>query len=121
MFRKVVNPPSEATNPDEWRDFFKEALEANVVVCTCAIDNDLLVKTMAYRRECEQQMINLLDPTEPADDLNVSKIAAKIERDRSIFGRVLAIFVKGIPELYARLVALNCKFLDSIETNLYPI
>lgn len=46
----INNPPSDATDPAEWREYFKVAFDAHVTGCTVAVDNDILVKTLVERR-----------------------------------------------------------------------
>ncbi|KAL3940561.1 MAG: hypothetical protein SGBAC_004917 [Bacillariaceae sp.] len=106
---QVENPPDSATDPDEWHRFFKENLGAHATVCTCAVENDLLLHTLVERRECLRNIELLLEPGESNDELNIARTAALIERDRSSFAKVLALVVKGIPEYYARMIALSAK------------
>ncbi|KAL3924948.1 MAG: hypothetical protein SGARI_005934 [Bacillariaceae sp.] len=41
--------------------------------------------------------------------LDLAKVAAEEERSRGFWGKVLAMFVSGVPEHFARIVALNAK------------
>lgn len=57
-------------------------------------------------------------------DLKLAYLAAKGERERNWFGRVLSLVVPGIPEFYARYVALSAKVqglaqLDFPVTNVF--
>ena len=99
-----------AKDPDEWHRFFKENFGARVTVCTCAVENDLLLHTLVERRECLRNIELLLEPGESNDELNIARKAALIERDRSFFARMLALVSKGIPEYYARMVSLSGKY-----------
>lgn len=48
---KVKNPPGDAKNPDDWRDFFEAFAEDNqVTAVTVALDNDDLIKALSTRR-----------------------------------------------------------------------
>jgi hypothetical protein len=105
----ITNPPDDAKNPEEWRRFFKDKLGATVTVCTCALDNDLLVRTLQERREKFQMLKNMLKPGTSTNLLHIAKLAAKEERSRSAIGRWMASFSAGIPELFARIVTLNSK------------
>lgn len=58
----VENPPHDATNPQEWHDFFKEKFGAHVTACTVAVDNDLLIRTLVTRRELLRKIELLVDP-----------------------------------------------------------
>lgn len=93
-------------------------------VCTCAVDNDLLVRTLVERREILRTIENSLSPGESMSNLKLAYLAAKTERERSAIGRFLAYFIPGIPEWYARFVALNAKVqglaqLDFPVTNVF--
>lgn len=100
-----------ANNPDEWHNFFKFKFDVNPVVVTCSLDNDLLIRTLVERRECFRKIELLVDANESVDDANLAKMAAQIERERSPIEDFKASLYPGIPELYARLVALNGKVL----------
>jgi hypothetical protein len=76
------------------------------------------------RRELLRMIENLLEPGTPTNILNLAKIAAEEERQRKGLKRLLAIVSPGIPELFARVVALNAKVqglsqLDYPCTNLF--
>ena len=43
------------------------------------------------------------------DMLDLARVAAETERRRSFIERLLALFAPGIPEHFARIVALNAK------------
>lgn len=90
----------DATNPKEWHNYFKEKFGAHVTVCTCGIENDLLLKTLIERRSCLRHIELLLETGESNDELNIARMAASIERDRSFFGKLFALFSKGIPEYF---------------------
>jgi hypothetical protein len=46
----VSNPPADAVNPDEWRDFFDTFSDKGVTLCTVALDNELLLTKLVARR-----------------------------------------------------------------------
>jgi len=48
---QITNPPSDATNPDEWKSFFQQS-GANVVGVTITLDNQELERALVQRREC---------------------------------------------------------------------
>jgi len=54
----VLNPPPDAKNPDEWRDFFEQfAQEKSQVTCiTVALDNEALIQVLATRRVYENYL-----------------------------------------------------------------
>jgi hypothetical protein len=93
-------------------------------VCTVAVDNDLLVRTLVERREILRTIQNSLEPGTLVSHLRLACLAAKTERERNWFGRQMAHIAPGIPELYARNVALNAKVqglaqLDFPVTNVF--
>jgi len=46
----VHNPPPDAVDPDEWRDFFDRYSEKSVTLCTVALNNESLLKKLVQRR-----------------------------------------------------------------------
>lgn len=96
-----------ANDPEEWYDFFNDRFNARAAVITCAVKNDLLIRTLVERRECSRLIELAIGPNESFNDDNLAKLAAQIERDRNPFEKWKAQFSPGIPELYYRLVALN--------------
>jgi hypothetical protein len=51
----VTNPPNDATNPQESKDFFSQFGKHEVVYVTVALDNDGLVQALSERRALRQQ------------------------------------------------------------------
>lgn len=93
-------------------------------MCTVAVDNDFLVRTLVERREILRLIQNTLEPGIAMSNLKLAYLAAKMERERNWFGRFVAFLSPGIPELYARYVALNAKVqglaqLDFPVTNIF--
>ena len=117
---QITNPPGDAKDPEEWRRFFKENCDgAQVTVCTCAVHNDLLVKTLVERRE-RIRAIQSIQPGESTDTLDIARVAAETERGRKFIPSLLAMFAPGIPEHFSRLVALNAKVEGLSQLN-YPV
>ncbi|CAJ1969146.1 unnamed protein product [Cylindrotheca closterium] len=121
---RISNPPKTAIDPDQWYDFFYKNFNAKAAVVTCAVENDLLIKTLVERRECTRLIEMALGPEESTEDNNLAKIAAKIERDRNALDRWIARISAGMPELYSRLVTLDAKVkglaqLDYHVTNVF--
>lgn len=102
LYSTLTSVADSATDPAEWHKFFKENFGAHVTVCTCAVENDLLVETLVERRECLRNIELSLEPGESTDELNIARMAALIERERSFLAGVWAIVVKGIPEYYGK-------------------
>ena len=115
----ISNPPGDATNPEEWHTFFKDNFGIHVTACTVAVDNDLLVRSLVERREILRQIEMLVEPGTSLDTLTLAGIAAKVEKERTFFGHVLAIVVRGIPELFARLTVLTAK-VQGLAQQDYP-
>jgi hypothetical protein len=116
----VTNPPPDATNPEEWRAFFREKFDGvHITACTIAVDNDFLVRSLLERRECMQKIELLLEPGTSLDELNLAKMAAQIERERSFFSKFLAVFVPGIPELLGRVTILASR-VQGLAQQEYP-
>jgi hypothetical protein len=115
----VNNPPGDATDPEEWRNYFKDAFEAEVTICTVAVNNDLLVRTLVERRERLRQITRLVEPGTSLDTLTLARLAAQEERKRRCGGYLWAYFSPGIPELLARLVWLTTK-VQGLAQQDYP-
>ena len=105
----ITNPPKNARYPQEWKDYFESTFNATVTVCTCALDNDFLIKTLQERREKLQMISNMLEPGSNMDMLHIAKLAANEEQSRNGFSKLKAMLLPGIPEHFARIVALNAK------------
>lgn len=46
----VRNPPGDAVDPDEWRDFFDTFSDKAVTLCTVALNNEQLLNKLVQRR-----------------------------------------------------------------------
>lgn len=115
----IENPPGDATDPAEWRDFFLNGWGAHVTACTIAVDNDLLVRSLVERREKLRTIEMLIEPGTSMDTLTLAGIAAHNERQRRFWGNVKAFLVPGIPELFARITVLNAK-VQGLAQQDYP-
>ena len=105
----VKNPPADALDPDEWRDYFQNTFHARVAVVTIGMDNDLLVKTLVERREVLRKLELQLEPGAPLDVLSLARLATSIERKRNALQRLTALLMPGVPELFGKLVVLTSK------------
>jgi hypothetical protein len=106
----ITNPPPDATDPEEWRAFFHDKFDgAHVTVCTVAVENDLLVRSLVERREILRRIEMMVEPGTSMDQLTLAGLAAKEERSRRFFGNLKAKFVKGLPEYFGRLAVLTAK------------
>ncbi|CAB9497647.1 protease [Seminavis robusta] len=57
---EVLNPPPDANDPVEWRDFFTEFALKQVTMVTVALDNDELLRALVERREKMDELQKLL-------------------------------------------------------------
>lgn len=116
----ISNPPGDATDPEEWRKFFADRFDgARVTALTIAVDNDFLVRSLVGRRETLRKIEMMVEPGTSLDTLTIAGIAARQERDRKFFGRLLAMISPGIPELFAQLVVLTAK-VQGLSQQDYP-
>jgi hypothetical protein len=106
---RIMNPPSDAVNPEEWREFFRENFDAHATVVTIALDNDPLIRALKERRECLRKIELNLDPGTSLDTLTLAKIAAEVETSRRFLGKAFALLFKGIPEYFGRMAELEAK------------
>ncbi|CAB9522978.1 protease [Seminavis robusta] len=114
----ISNPPADARDPEEWKQFFEEAFEdAHVTTCTVAVDNDLLVKTLVERRECMKALKSQLPPGTRLDTLTLARVSAESERNRKGFEKMIIPFFPGVPELYGRVASLNIKCQGLAQLN----
>ncbi len=60
---KIVNPPSDSFDPEEWRDFFNNFTDEGIVSVTINLDNAELLTLLVKRRKIIQQLKKLL-PTD---------------------------------------------------------
>jgi len=68
---EVENPPLDAKDPEEWREFFSQFDDTHVTFCTIALDNEDLVKALIQRRSLVLQIEYLLRPGVPFDKNNL--------------------------------------------------
>ena len=121
----IKNPPPDAYDPEEWRDFFKKEFNgAHATSITVAIDNDLLVRSLAERRDALKKLELLVEPGTKLDTLSLAKIAAEIERNRGAAGGLIGKVAPGVPDLFTKVAALEAKIeglaqLDYSVTNVF--
>ena len=106
---EVTNPPNDATEPEEWKQFFESRFGVHTTCCTVTIDNDLLVQALAERRGVLQQVEEVIKEGATANNLSLSQHAAKVEHKRGLIGNIKSRISPGIPELVDRLTVLNQK------------
>ena len=92
----------------------------HVTACTIAVDNDLLVRCLVERREVLRRLEFLVDPGTALDSLTLARVAAKLERHRTVLQSLWAhVIWPGIPEYFARLVVLTAK-IQGLAQQAYP-
>ena len=67
----VQNPPPDAKDPDEWRDFFERYADSEgdqVTIVTVALDNEDLINVLATRRVYKNYLRMKLPPGTDFDD-----------------------------------------------------
>ena len=106
---EISNPPEDATEPEEWKEFFETRFGGHMTCCTVAIDNGLLVKALAERREVLFQIEEQLKEGASVNTLTLSELAAKIEHGRTFLGKFKSRMSPDIPELVGRLTVLNTR------------
>lgn len=106
---QIQNPPDNATDPKEWRKYFKDVHGAHATVVTIALANDPLIIALRERRECIRKIELNLEPGTSLDTLTLARMSAEVEFKRGLFGRLLATFVKGLPEVFGRMAELEAK------------
>lgn len=117
----VENPPPDATDPSEWRNYFKDSFDgAWVTAITVAVDNDLLIRCLVERREVLRKIEMKVEPGTSLDILTLAGIATKEERERRFLGHLMARVLPGIPELVSRLVVLTAK-IQGLSQQDYPV
>ena len=117
---QISNPPEDATDPKEWHEYFKSAFNAHVTGCTVAVDNDILVRTLVERREKMRVLELMVEPGTKLDIVTLAGIAAKEERGRTFFQRLVAMVSPGIPEIFARMAVLTSK-VQGLAQQDYPV
>ena len=121
----ISNPPPDADDPMEWKDFFAK-FDADCVTCTIAISNDFLLQILKERKEIVYQLESMLAPGTPKDDINLARIAADIEAKwtyyeqfKSLVLRIFGVY-NDVPSLYAKLIVLNAKIKGLAQLD-YPV
>jgi hypothetical protein len=91
----VTNPPPDAVDPEEWRQFFDQFAESQVTVVTVALDNEDLVRRMVSRRVFQNQLRLKLPMGIDLEDKTAVRAAVgeiirnQAEIEKGCFGRLL--------------------------------
>ena len=107
----IRNPPRNAHDPQEWRDFFyHQCGGAQATAVTITLDNDLLLQTLVERRECLRRIEMLVPPGTSLDPLSLARTAVLMEKRRTPLQRFLSrSILPGVPELFAKVAGLEAK------------
>ena len=106
---QVRNPPGDARDPEEWREFFQSECDASPTIITVAVDNDLLLNALVERREYLRRMELMVEPGTKLDNLSLALLAAQQAKARSPLQRYIHQFIDGVPELYSRQGSIEAK------------
>jgi len=106
---EIYNPPGDATEPEEWKEFFESRFGGHLTCCTVTIDNDLLVRALAERREVLFRIEEHLKEGSGLNTLSLSEHAGNVEHNRHFLSRLKSRLSPDIPELVWRLSVLNAR------------
>jgi hypothetical protein len=97
-----LNPPKDAHDPDEWKDFFETNFEdCHVAVCTVDMDNDHVLKLVIERRNLLRRLeLNFPEHTSP-EMANLEEEARKTEETKK--GCLSKLISPSLPKIVARL------------------
>ncbi len=91
----VKNPPKDAYNPDDWRDFFSQFAEKQVTCVTVALNNDQLLFKLMLRRIFRNQLRLQLPKSTNLDDEDLVRAAVaqeELEREAEPRGCLWRLF-----------------------------
>ena len=109
---KIINPPDDAHDANEWRIFFRKNFRSQVSICTIVVDNDRLVHKLVHRRELLQKIKSIVGPKESLKEDNLKKLSSAIKIKRSCVREVWAKLFSGVPEYYAKIQACDEEIRD---------
>ncbi len=72
---KIVNPPPDAYDPEEWKQFFSQFTNEGIVSVTINLNNSDLLRLLVKRRKLIKRLKNLLPIGADLNDENVIKNA----------------------------------------------
>lgn len=74
----VKNPPGDALDPAEWRDFFAQFADKQVTVVSIHLNNEELLKKLVQRRRYRDSLRRLLPRGTDLDDENEARSAVDV-------------------------------------------
>ena len=69
------NPPIHARDPDVWKQFFEENFDAQVVVCTVALNNEKLIEALVKRKQLLRQLEDMIPYDVTFDENDLDRMA----------------------------------------------
>ena len=100
----ILNPPVDAIDPKEWRDFFMDNFEdLHVRCCTVGVANKGLITKLLKRRECQEDLRKKLFMKNLPNKTELVQISRDHILKRTKFGNLCAIFSPGVPEIFKRI------------------
>ena len=116
----ILNPPKDASDPKEWKDFFENIyidrdVDVHVTCCTVGIDNQQLLLSLLRRRELRQRIRFNLPYGSKMDNHSLKHTASEIKNKRNLFQRQWAKIFPGVPEWFDRIKLLESSIVKMAE------
>ena len=109
----INNPPGDAKDPKEWKEFFESHYnDVHVTCCTVGINNRKLLEALVERRDLLQRIRFKLPAGSKLDNKSLANIANDIENRRKCIHRFGTKFSTGIPEWVKRIQALELVIVE---------
>jgi Cytosolic domain of 10TM putative phosphate transporter len=109
----VRNPPPDAYDPDEWRDFFEQFAEKQVTFVTVGLNNDELINKLIDRRLLRNDLRMKLPKGTNMDDEDAVRLAvAKVHQEemsekRGVLNRLVRSTVLPVLNKFGKLLTLE--------------
>lgn len=115
----IKNPPSDAADAGEWKEFFHKTFGVYVSMCTVAMDNIPLIEKLVERRELQQGIKTKMGPSVSLEFDNLKNLASEERSKRGIIRKTIAKIRRGVPEIVKRIETLEDEIreLASKEVN----
>ena len=112
----ILNPPKDAKDPKEWKDFFENIYsDVYVTCCTVGINNQKLLISLLKRRELRQRIRFNLPYGSKMDNQSLKHTAHEIKSKRNFFQQQWAKIFPGVPEWFARIKVLESSIVKLAE------
>ncbi len=120
---KVLNPPPDAKDPNEWKSFFRQKFGVKVAVCTITTDNQDLILKLVHRRELLLKVERIVGPFESLTNEKMERLAKNVSEGRNFFTSVLAKAFPGVPELFQQIQECEktIRDLSSVDRNVTSV